>query len=201
MNLDVDSRYHYWRGNISEAKMVLEANRRIAQGKDVAEARIKYGSVISDWITEDFYHGNLVLLHPDGRVRFPDSAFLEFILEEEMIMSEGGIVVVHKHYDFAEGREFSSAEVQKYSSGEKLTEKEARENLLWREILSGKNVQDEYVEMVSFDNGGFPAMEVKLNPSNHAVRAMLLRLNGRSKNFSMETVNPNNLGVFVGVAR
>ncbi|MBT4257672.1 hypothetical protein HOD88_00615 [archaeon] len=55
--------------------------------------------------------------------------------------------------------------------------------------------------MVSFDNGGFPAMAVNLNSPNHAIRAMLLRLNGRSKNFSMEAVNPNNLGIFVGLSR
>ena len=57
------------------------------------------------------------------------------------------------------------------------------------------------MEMVSFDNGGFPAMAVNLNSPNHAIRAMLLRLNGRSKNFSMEAVNPNNLGIFVGLSR
>ena len=104
MNLDADSKYPYWRGNISEATKVFEANRRIAQGEDVAQARIKYGPVISDWLAEDFYLGSMVLFHPDGRVRVADSTFLEFILGEEMSMSEGGIVVSPRNYDFAQGK-------------------------------------------------------------------------------------------------
>ncbi|MEK6917753.1 MAG: hypothetical protein AABW51_02290 [Nanoarchaeota archaeon] len=103
--------------------------------------------VRSSYVDNYFDTGDVVVYHPDGRIKIAlDSKELRGINPQSQLRS-GALVLPDGVYNTIQGAEFKKSDLEKYT-GDLLSARQARKNPLWQTLARDKNLLEEYADFV-----------------------------------------------------
>lgn len=147
----------------------------------------------SSWLSEDLITKEVVLYHPDGRMKLDlDYQGIKSIQDEREI-KYGALVLPDGAYESSSGLEFKRQDLEKYGllegflTGRWPTKNEVMGNLLWQALAGGNKLLKDFVDMAFYEVEKYKQSHTGIGWSFSFPRAMGIFL---SPNQDVSTMEP-----------